>query len=85
MSPGKGETCTVPFGMQPATPRYLLNAAHQNLLCLILVINIRFYFSPFSCLSVIPPCYLALFSQLCFASLASLLGRSAAVHSPGLL
>lgn len=80
--PGSGS----PSGCSLLPTRALLNVAKQKWLDFVLVINILFYFSGFFIsLSFILPCYLVLFSQLCFASLASLPGRIAAVHSSGLL
>lgn len=74
---GERETRAVPFGMQPheefadcgTAEVAQLGPCNQYLVLL----------SGFSCLSSILACYLV----LCFASLASLPGRSAAVHWSG--
>lgn len=82
MSPGRG----CPSGCSLLPTRALLNVAEQKWLDLVLVINVLFYFGGFFVsLSFLLACYRVLFSQLCFASLASLPGKSAAVHSSGLL
>lgn len=77
MGPGERRLVLCPLGCSP--PRSFLIVSQQKWLSFILVINTWFYFSGFSCLSSILTCYLV----LRFASLASLPGRSAAVHPSG--